>query len=81
MKFFLDTANIEDIKKYSSWGIIDGVTTNPTLIAKEGVSLESRIKEIAEVVGAPTSTVFSRYTSALEAIRKTMEQSCPKKTN
>ena len=39
------------------------------------------LKEIAEVVGAPQSTVFSRYTAALEAIRKKMEQSCPKKTN
>jgi len=55
MKFFLDTANIEDIKKYAAWGIIDGVTTNPSLIAKEGVSLESRIKEIAEVVNGPIS--------------------------
>jgi len=55
MKFFLDTANLEDIKKYAAWGIVDGVTTNPTLIAKEGVSLESRIKEIAEVVDGPIS--------------------------
>jgi len=39
------------------------------------------LKEIAEIVGAPVSTVFSRYTAALEAIRKKMEQSCPKKTN
>ncbi len=55
MKFFLDTANIEDIKKYASWGLVDGVTTNPSLIAKEGVSLEKRIKEIAEVVNGPIS--------------------------
>ncbi len=55
MKFFLDTANIEDIKKYASWGVISGVTTNPTLIAKEDVSLEKRIKEIAEVVDGPIS--------------------------
>jgi transaldolase len=55
MKFFLDTANIEDIKKYASWGIIDGVTTNPSLIAKEEVSLEKRIKEIAEIVDGPIS--------------------------
>jgi transaldolase len=56
MQFFLDTANLEDIKKYSTWGIIDGVTTNPSLIAKEGVSLEKRIKEIAEVVKGPISS-------------------------
>src|SRR3989338_8764430 len=55
MQFFLDTANLEDIKKYASWGIVDGVTTNPSLIAKEGVSLEKRIKEIAKVVNGPIS--------------------------
>jgi len=55
MQFFLDTANIEDIKKYASWGIVDGVTTNPSLIAKEGVSLEKRIKEISKVVDGPIS--------------------------
>lgn len=55
MKFFLDTANLEQIKKYASWGVISGVTTNPTLIAKENVSLEKRIKEIAEVVEGPIS--------------------------
>lgn len=56
MQFFLDTANIEDIKKYASWGIVDGVTTNPSLIAKEGVSLEKRIKEIAKVIKGPISS-------------------------
>jgi transaldolase len=56
MQFFLDTANIESIKKFVSWGVVDGVTTNPTLIAKEGVSLEKRIKEIAEVVDGPISS-------------------------
>ena len=56
MKFFLDTANLEDIKKYAAWGIVDGVTTNPSLIAKEGVSLEKRIKEIAKVVDGPISS-------------------------
>lgn len=56
MKFFLDTANLEDIKHYASWGIVDGVTTNPSLIAKEGVNLETRIKEIAEVVNGPISS-------------------------
>ena len=55
MKIFLDTANLEDIKKYAAWGIVDGVTTNPTLIAKEGVSLEKRIKEITKVINGPIS--------------------------
>ncbi|NIA02374.1 MAG: fructose-6-phosphate aldolase [Nitrospirae bacterium] len=55
MKIFLDTANIEDIKKYAAWGIVDGVTTNPSLIAKEGANLEKRTKEIAEIVDGPIS--------------------------
>lgn len=56
MQLFLDTANLEAIKKFAAWGIVDGVTTNPTLIAKEGVSLEKRIKEIAAVVDGPISS-------------------------
>jgi transaldolase len=56
MQFFLDTANLDAIKKYASWGVVDGVTTNPSLIAKEGVSLEARIKEIAEIVDGPISS-------------------------
>ncbi len=60
MKLFLDTANIDDIKKYASWGLVDGVTTNPSLIAKEGIALEKRVKEIAKVVKGPVSAeVFS----------------------
>ncbi len=56
MQFFLDTANLEDIKKYASWGIVDGITTNPSLIAKEGVSLEKRIKEITKIIRGPISS-------------------------
>lgn len=55
MQFFLDTANLEEIKKYASWGIVDGVTTNPSLVAKEGVSLKDRIMEISQVVDGPLS--------------------------
>lgn len=55
MKLFLDTANIDDIRKYASWGLVDGVTTNPSLIAKEGVSFEKRIKEITKVIKGPVS--------------------------
>lgn len=55
MKFFLDTANLEEIKKYVAWGMVDGVTTNPSLIAKEGVSLEKCVKEIAKVIKGPIS--------------------------
>lgn len=55
MQFFLDTADLDDIKKYAAWGMVDGVTTNPSIIAKEGVDLETRIKEIAAVVEGPIS--------------------------
>lgn len=56
MKFFLDTAELEDIKKYAAWGVVDGVTTNPSLIAKAGVDQETRIKEILQVVNGPISS-------------------------
>ncbi|WP_300410710.1 fructose-6-phosphate aldolase [Lagierella sp.] len=55
MKFFIDTANIEEIKEVASWGIIDGVTTNPSLIAKEGRVFKDVIKEITDIVDGPIS--------------------------
>ncbi len=55
MKFFLDTANINEIKEGVAWGIVDGVTTNPSLVAKEGVNFHQRIKEICEAVNGPVS--------------------------
>lgn len=55
MQLFLDTANLDQIKKFAALGIVDGITTNPTIIAKEGVSLEKRIKEIAAIVDGPIS--------------------------
>jgi len=55
MKIFIDTANLEDIKEANSWGILDGVTTNPTLIAREGCSFADRVREICEVVDGPIS--------------------------
>jgi len=55
MKFFLDTANIEEIKKASEWGILDGVTTNPTLISKTGRPFKEVVQEILEIVGGPVS--------------------------
>lgn len=63
MKFFLDTANIEDIKKYAQWGIIDGVTTNPSLVAKEGGDFETRIKEIANIIDGPISAEVAEGTA------------------
>lgn len=55
MKFFIDTANIDEIKDAHSMGMVDGVTTNPSLIAKEGRDFEEIIKEICEVVDGPIS--------------------------
>ena len=51
MKFFIDTANFEEIKEAHSWGILSGVTTNPSLVAKEeNISFHDRLREIAELV-------------------------------
>ena len=55
MKFFIDTANIDEIKEAHSMGMVDGVTTNPSLIAKEGRDFENIIKEICELVDGPIS--------------------------
>ncbi len=55
MKFFIDTANIEEIKTAHSWGMVDGVTTNPSLVAKEGKDFKTIINEIVEVVNGPIS--------------------------
>ena len=55
MKFFLDTANLDELKQGVSWGIVDGVTTNPTLIAREGRPFEEHIREICEIVNGDIS--------------------------
>lgn len=55
MKFFIDTANISDIKKANDMGVICGVTTNPSLIAKEGRDFKKTIEEIASIVDGPIS--------------------------
>jgi transaldolase len=55
MKFFIDTANVQEIKKAASWGILDGVTTNPSLAAKEGKDFIELLKEICAVVPGPVS--------------------------
>jgi transaldolase len=55
MKFFLDTANLEELRKGADWGIVDGVTTNPTLIAKEGVTTAEQIDRICAIVDGDVS--------------------------
>jgi len=55
MQFFLDTADVNEIKKAKEYGILDGVTTNPSLISKSGRSFKEAIKEIAAIVDGPVS--------------------------
>ncbi|MCP4666717.1 MAG: fructose-6-phosphate aldolase [Deltaproteobacteria bacterium] len=55
MKFFIDTANIEEIKKANELGMVDGVTTNPSLVAKEGREFKGLIQEICQIVDGPVS--------------------------
>lgn len=55
MKLFIDTANIDEIKEASQWGVIKGVTTNPSLIAKEGRNLKDVINEIVSLIDGPIS--------------------------
>jgi transaldolase len=55
MKIFIDTADLNEIREIASWGIIDGVTTNPTLIAKSGRSFQEIINEIFDIVDGPIS--------------------------
>jgi transaldolase len=55
MKIFIDSANIEQIKEVNSWGILDGVTTNPTLVAKEKTDFDTLVRQICEIVDGPIS--------------------------
>jgi transaldolase len=55
MKIFLDTANLDELKRGAEWGIVDGVTTNPTLIAKEGNPIEEQIARICDIVDGDIS--------------------------
>lgn len=55
MQFFIDTANLEEIRQAAALGLVDGVTTNPSLIAKEGCPFEDRIREICTLVDGPVS--------------------------
>jgi transaldolase len=55
MKIFLDTANLEELRKGADWGVVDGVTTNPTLIAREGQPLAGHIRTICEIIDGDVS--------------------------
>ncbi len=68
MKFFVDTANIEDIEKLIPTGFVDGVTTNPSLIAKQGADMAETIKNICSIVNGPVSAEVTAtdFTKMLE---------------
>jgi transaldolase len=68
MKLFIDTANVEEIKKASDLGVICGVTTNPSLIAKEGRNFVEVIKEIASIVDGPISGEVKATTTTAEGM-------------
>ena len=70
MRFFIDTANVEDIKKANDMGIIDGVTTNPSLIAKEGRNFNEVIKEITSIVDGPVNGEVKATTEKAEDMIK-----------
>jgi transaldolase len=69
MKFFIDTANVKEIREAASLGIVDGVTTNPSLIAKEGRDFKQVIHEICSIVDGP----ISAEAVSLEADKMTAE--------
>lgn len=72
MKFFLDTANLDELNKGAAWGIVDGVTTNPTLIAKEGRPLEEQVRKICDIVDGDISAevVATEYSAMLQEGKK-----------
>ncbi|HCO69883.1 fructose-6-phosphate aldolase [Mesotoga sp.] len=72
MKIFLDTANIEDIREGMKLGLVDGVTTNPTLVSRENVKFEERVVEICETVEGPVSAEVTAtdYENMISQARK-----------
>jgi transaldolase len=75
MKFFIDTANIDEIKEANSMGMVDGVTTNPSLIAKEGRGLVETVKEICQIVDGPVSAevIATEYDAMVKEAAKLAE--------
>ena len=68
MKFFIDTANVDEVRKANDMGVIAGVTTNPSLIAKEGRDYATVLKEIAEIVDGPISGEVKATTEDAEGM-------------
>lgn len=75
MKFFLDTANLEELRKGADWGIVDGVTTNPTLIAREGATTAEQIDKICQIIdGDVSAEVVSTTTREMLAEGRQLSQ-------
>lgn len=74
MKIFIDTANIDEIKRANEWGVIDGVTTNPTLVAKENKDFKDIVREIIRIVDGPIS-VEAISTDAEGIVKEAIEMS------
>ncbi|MGD1060380.1 MAG: fructose-6-phosphate aldolase [Methanomassiliicoccales archaeon] len=72
MKIFIDTANLAQIEEVDSWGILDGVTTNPTLIAKENTEPRALVRKICEMVGGPVS-MEAMSTKAIDIVKEGKE--------
>jgi len=72
MLIFLDTANIDDIRRGAALGVVDGVTTNPSLVAKEGIEYRDRVLEICEAVDGPISAecISTEYGALVEEARR-----------
>ena len=72
MKFFIDTANIKEIKEAAAMGLLDGVTTNPSLVAKEGKNFKELLNEIAQIVDGPISAevVSTDYEGMMQEARE-----------
>ncbi len=80
MKFFIDTANINEIKEANALGVLAGVTTNPSLVAKEGVDFHERIREICSVVEGPVSAeVISLEADKMIEEGKRVSENCSKR--
>jgi transaldolase len=85
LKIFLDTANLDELKKGANWGIVDGVTTNPTLIAREGRPIAEQVRMICDIIdGDISAEVVSTEASAmvregreLSKIHKNIVVKCP----
>ena len=71
MKIFLDTANLESIRKYNDMGLLDGITTNPSLMSKEGGNPKSAMEEITKIIKGDVSleVVSTEYSGMMEAAK------------